>query len=132
MVVPDDPGEREIDPFSDYTLHDVIDESQPHKPMGDFRFEYNGFHIVPRTGDKYHVQLDGHAGSVFQFKASDYDDVLKLVADLNSLWVLHMEYQYQDDTEALVDWAGKIMTSHEEKAEENPELYIYTGDAPTA
>lgn len=116
-------GKYGIDPYSEYSLYDIL-ENNYHAQKDDFHFEYHGFHIVPQTGGRYHVQYDGHAGSVMDFHRDDYDDVLELVADLNDLLLESYHYDYQDDKEGLVEWAGKIMTDNEEKAAENPELYL--------
>jgi hypothetical protein len=50
------------------------------------------------------------------------------VADLNDCLLELNHYDYQDDKEGLVEWAGKIMTSDKAKADENPELYQYIPD----
>lgn len=113
-----------IDRHSEYSLYDVLEND--YEPWeDDFHFEYFGFHLIPQGGGKYHAQYDGHAGSVMKFHRDDYDDVLELVADLNDLLLRVGEYHYQDDKEALVDWAGKIMTNDKEKAEEEPGLYLH-------
>jgi len=111
------------------SLHDVIDNDIQHYPIDGAVCEYQGFHIQPSTAVSYIVQYDGHAGSVMHFRSSDYDNVLELVSDLNDRVLKLREYNYQDDKEALVDWAGKIITSDESRAEENPEMYVH---APTA
>jgi len=122
-------GEYGIDPHSEYSLYDVLEND--YKPYeGDFHLEYHGFHIIPQGNGTYHVQLDGHAGSVMSFHRSDYDDVLELVADLNDCVFEYVHYDYQDDKEELVEWAGKIMTGDEERAEENSDLYLYVPDDP--
>jgi len=113
-----------IDRLSEYSLYDVL-ENDFDPWDDDFHFEYYGFHIVPQSNGRYHAQYDGHAGSVFTFENDDYDDVLELVADLNSLLLRVTEFDYQDDKEGLVEWAGKIMTSDKDRADQNPELYIH-------
>ena len=110
-----------IDTHSEYSLYDVLNNEIP----AGQSTEYMGFHIVSQGTGTYHAQLDGHAGEVKTLNHEDYDDVLELVDDLNSLVVQHMEYDYQQDKDALVEWAGKIMTSNKERAEENPEQYIH-------
>lgn len=121
----------EIDPHSDYTLYDVLEND--YKPWeDDFHFEYYGFHIVPQGKGRYHVQYDGHTGQVMTFENDEYDDVLELVADLNDLLLKLNQYDYADDKEGLVEWAGKIMTNDKEKAEKNPELYVHIPDDPPA
>ena len=122
-----------IDHFSDHTLYDVLDGNMSiHKDpeTGEYSFdtfEFYGFHIVPQNedGGKYHVQLDGHAGTLDEIKSDDYDDVLELVDDLMSHVFLLAEYDYQDDQEALVEWAGRIMTGNKDRADEDPGTYLY-------
>jgi len=58
-------GEHGIDPHSEYSLYDILEND--HDPMGPFHFEYYGFHIVPQGNGTYHVQYDGHAGQVHSF-----------------------------------------------------------------
>lgn len=116
----------EIDQFSEYTLYDVLEND--YDPRSDFHFEYYGFHIVPQGNGRYGVQYDGHVGTVMDFKRDEYDDVLELVADLNECLLELNHYDYQDDKEGLVEWAGKIMTGDKEKAQEKPELYQYIPD----
>ena len=111
-----------IDRHSEYSLYDILEND--YDPMGDFHFEYYGFHIVPQGNGQYHAQYDGHAGSVMSFHRNEYNDVLELVADLNRLLLRVHEYDYQDHKEELVEWAGKIMTCDEEKVEKEPELYL--------
>lgn len=116
-----------IDRFSPYSLYDVLEND--YKPWeDDFHFEYYGFHIVPQGGGSYHVQYDGHVGQVMTFHRDEYDDVLELVADLNDILIRAQEYNYADDKEGLVEWAGKIMTGNEQRAEENPDLYAHIPD----
>jgi len=118
-----------IDPHSEYSLYDVLNTD--FKPWeDDFHFEYYGFHIAPQGNGKYHVQYDGHAGSVMDFHRDEYNDVLELVADLNDLLLKLHRFDYQDDKEALVEWAGKIMTSDKERAEKQPGLYLHVPDDP--
>ena len=125
-----------IDRFSDNTLYDVLDGNLTMDivdgiPDGD-NFEFYGFHIVPQNADGgvYDVQYDGHAGSVGKIHSDDYDDVLELVDDLMDYVFEVQHYDYQDDKEALVEWAGKIMTRNKERAEERPDLYIHIPDEP--
>lgn len=108
------------------TLYDVLNDNLDTPPEGG-TVEYEGFHIAQQhPGGTYHVQYDGHAGSVFQFDSSDYDDVTELVKDLNRYCVSELHhYDYQDDKTALVEWAGKIITHDKERATENPDLYLH-------
>lgn len=118
-----------IDSFSPYSLYDVLEND--FDPLeDDFHFDYHGFHIVPQGSGRYIVQYDGHVGRVMSFHRDDYSDVLELVADLNELVHRAFHYDYQDDKEELVEWAGKIMTRNENRAEENPELFVHMPDDP--
>lgn len=118
-----------IDPYSPYSLYDVV-EGNVDSPMKGTHSstEYMGFHIQHRGKGRFHVQLDGHAGSVMELNSDDYDDVLELVDDLNGAAIRREEYDYQDDKEALVKWAGKIVTRDKQKAEEHPALYMHIPD----
>lgn len=119
-----------IDTHSEYSLYDVLEND--YEPWeDDFHFEYYGFHITPEGNGRYNVNYDGHAGQVMRFHRDDYDDVLELVADLNDVLLRAQDFDYRDDKKGLVEWAGKIMTSDEEKAEKNPELYIHVPINPT-
>lgn len=127
-----------IDPFSPNSLHDVVEGDIPtcqEASQSDDEdispaFEYEGLHILRVSEDRYRVTPDGHTGCVLSFGPDDYDDVLELVDDLNECVSLWREYNRADDTEGLVGWAGKIQTSHEEKAEERPDLYVHIPDEP--
>ena len=124
-----------IDPFSEYSLRDFVTGDLPEPDMGMESaavFEYCGFHIIYLGDGKSQVLYDGHAGIVKRFHADEYDDVLELVDDLNTLVLRRHEFDYQDDKEALVEWAGKIMTSDNERAESEPEHYIHIPDEPIA
>jgi hypothetical protein len=119
-----------IDPYSEYSLYDVVDGSMPMSTVENGEviesptIEYMGFHITPSSSDTYIVQLDGHVGQVMQIDPVEYDDVLELVDDLNSLVVRSYELEYEDDKEALVEWAGPIMTHRTDRAEDS-DLYIH-------
>jgi len=113
-----------IDPHSEHSLYDILAGDVP---PGEST-EYMGFHLVSENSTRFMAQLDGHVGRVKSFDADDYDDVLELVSDLNTLVVQRHQYDYSDDKDALVDWAGKIMTADEERAEEKPELYVHIPD----
>jgi hypothetical protein len=116
-----------IDPHSEHSLYDILDGSlglSNGQPEGSV--DFYGFHVTPRNDDgEYMVMYDGHVGTIDEFSSEDYDDVLELVDDLMSHVFQSHEYDYQDDKEALVEWAGKITTSDEERAEEQPGLYMY-------
>lgn len=118
-----------IDPYSPHSLYDIINNDIPDPQEGTHAsVEYEGFHIMHQGGGRFGVQLDGHAGQVDRFHADDYGDVLELVDDLNRHVTLRSEFHYQDDKEELVEWAGKIMTSDKERAENDPELYLFVPD----
>jgi len=123
-----------IDSHSDSSLYDVLngDLELPDDPVneGSGAVEFYGFFIQPQSGSggTYHVQYDGHAGSVGTIHSEDYDDVLELVDDLMSFVFRAQEYDYQDDKESLVEWAGKIMTGDEQRAKEDPDLYLHIPD----
>jgi len=122
-----------IDPHSEHSLYDILDGSlafENNRPEGSV--DFYGFHIMPTTpgGGTYNVQYDGHVGTVGTINSEDYDDVLELVDDLMTHVFRSHEYDYQDDKEALVEWAGKIMTSDKDRAEENPDLYIDMSKEP--
>lgn len=110
-----------------YSLYDVIAGrlDDPYHGEGEqWTVDYHGLVICNQGNGTYHVQLEGHAGHVMEFHPDDYEDVLELVSDLNEELIRRHDFDYLDDKEGLVEWAGKIMTSDEEKAEENPELYM--------
>lgn len=119
-----------IDPHSEYSLYDVIEGEMPEPQVegGEVvesgSVEYMGFHIMCAGEGRYQVQLDGHAGAVMRFSADEYDDVLELVDDLNSLVIRRDAMEYAGDKEDLVEWAGPMMTSNEEKAEDS-DLYVH-------
>ena len=117
-----------FDPWSEYSLRDFVGDDLPEgNPMeGDIpTLEYHGFHLMHTGNGRCQAQYDGHADTVMTWQGSDYDDVLDLVADLNQLIIRLNEFDYQDDKEGLVEWAGKIMTSDKERADADPELYIH-------
>lgn len=122
-----------IDSFSDHSLYDVLDGSlgfdDRGRPAGSI--DFYGFHIMPQNDEgEYVVQYDGHMGRIDRIDANDYDDVLELVDDLMTHVFEAHHYDYQDDKEELVEWAGRIMTDDAQKAEENPGLYVYIPDDP--
>ena len=116
-----------IDSYSDHSLYDVLDGSlgfENNQPAG--AIDFYGFHITPTSpnGGSYMVSYDGHAGTVDEFKSDDFDDVLELVDHLMSFVLRAGDFDHQDDREALVEWAGKIVTDDPEKVEERPDLYM--------
>lgn len=117
-----------IDTYSEYSLYDVLDGSLGFangRPEGSI--DFYGFHIMPtsRQSNKYVVQYDGHAGAVDHINADEYGDVLELVDELMKHVFEAHHYDYQDDKEELVDWAGKIMVDEgDERAAKNPDLYM--------
>jgi hypothetical protein len=94
--------------------------------------DFYGFHLLPQNDrGTYVVQYDGHAGRVGMIDSDDFDDVLELVDHLMDFVFEAHHYDYQDDKEELVEWAGKIMVDEgDERAEENPDLYLEVPDAP--
>ncbi len=90
-----------------------------------FGVEYLGYHLVSQGNGTYVVQMDGYAGEIERIDVDDYDNALEIVDDLNRVDTLREEHMYYGDDEDLVDWAGPIMTSDEDLAEEEPERYIY-------
>jgi len=115
-----------IDTHSDYSLYDIVNGDLGFDDMGrgfqepEGSIDFYGVHVIP-ANDKgeYMLQYDGHVGKIDTIQADDYDDVLELVKDL-------LGYVYEIDeltTPELVEYAGKIMTHDEERAEEEPDLY---------
>jgi len=96
---------------------------------------YECFYLIHQINDRYIVQLDGHAGVIDTLDASDYDDELELVSDLNQhLWE-SMERHYHDDRDAIVNWAGRMITADEERAANNPDHFVHVPepeDLPTS
>lgn len=122
-----------IDTHSEHSLYDILNGSlgfDEGRPEGTV--EFYGFHITPAAGDggRYNVQYDGHAGTVDTIESEDYDDILELVDDLQTHVFHAQQFDYADDKEELVEWAGPILTSDAEKAEENPDEYIHVPDEP--
>jgi len=121
------------DTHSEYSLYDVVDNSlgfEDGRPAGSI--DFYGFHVMPSgpDSDRYVVQYDGHAGAVDHIHADEYGDVLELVDDLMTHVFEAHHYDYTDDKEDLVEWAGKIMTDDADKAEAKPDLYIHIPDNP--
>jgi hypothetical protein len=114
MSHPDIPEDEQIDTFNDSTLYDVLEGNlepptiEDGRPVGGDGYEYMGIHIVPQTEDKYHLQLDGHAGILESFNPDDFETVIGLVDFLNSVHIRIVELRRQG-TEELVDEAGKII-----------------------
>jgi hypothetical protein len=121
-TMPDSEPGGPIDPYSDYDLHDVLHNRMPEGETTEFY----GFHLTNDGGDGYRVRPEGHTGSLATLHASDYDDILELVADLISLWIDWDNYSLQ----TRVDAAGKVITQDEAKAERDPDLYNYAADVP--
>lgn len=107
-----------IDPQSEYSLHDVVAGEMPAAEST----EYMGFHVMGQGGGRYHVHLDGHTKSLLDFDASEYDDVLALVDDLNRLVIRRDEHD--GDRDARVAWAGKMLTHDETKADDDNYLVV--------
>lgn len=127
------PYDGPIDPWSPYDLHDVVNDEveapDPEDPTGPIGTEYRGLHIIKQSGrGTYHVQPEGHAGTVDSFTAEEIDGVLELVDRLNGLAEHWGVLQDHADKEELVEWAGKIMTSDEQRANERPDIYLKVPD----
>jgi hypothetical protein len=103
----------------------VNDELDRNESVG-----YLGYHIMHLGDGKYQVQLDGYAGIVETFNSEDFDSALELVDELNRIDSLREEHQHYGDDDALVEWAGKIMTSQKDLAEDQPDSYIHIPDDP--
>jgi len=101
-------------------LYNVLNEDLT--PEDDGVIDFHGYHITPQGRGVYHVQPDGHVGTVFEFERDEYDEVLHLVKDLiRRVVVPGMNIE---DTEERVEWAGKILTRKEEDVEQRPDLYM--------
>lgn len=114
--------------YGDVGLRDVLNNDLD--PYEDETPEFRGLFINGDGNGRYHVQYDGHAGRIMEFHRDDYNDPLALVNDLVDCLIRINDFDYRDDKEGLVEWAGKIMTSDPERAEENPELYLKIPDEP--
>lgn len=119
-------GDGPIDPFSEHSLYDVLDGSMP----AGASTEYLGLHIISQAAGVHHVQPDGYAGSLGTIQADEHDDVLELVAELNTLHIEWSELQTHGDLADRVERAGKLMTSDPAKADEQPDLYLHVPDNP--
>jgi hypothetical protein len=108
--------------YGEVGLRDVLNNDLD--PQETRAAEFRGFFIQPQGGGTYHVQYDGHIGSVLKFHRDEYDDVLELVDDLVDCLIRLNDFEYRADKEGLVEWAGKIATEDAAKVEENPELYL--------
>lgn len=120
-------GDNPIDPFNEYSLHDVVDGTMPEpEDYGESMIdhpvtEFYGLHITYLGDDRYQIVYDGHADRICVFEQDDYDDVLELVAEL----VDYLLDIHRLDKEGVVDLAGKIITSDKERADADPGLYLY-------
>jgi hypothetical protein len=115
-----------IDSHSDHSLYDVLDGSlgfDNGRPEGSI--DFYGFHLIPTGTGTYVVQYDGHVGRVGTIDPDEYDEILELVDDLMEYVFKQHHFNYQDDKEELVEWAGEIMTDDKERAEQEPGLYIH-------
>lgn len=110
-----------IDPHSEYSLYDVLENKVPDNASTEFY----GLHLWNDGGDGYRVQPDGHTGSIDTLHASDYDDVLELVADLIELWIEWNNLSMK----SRVDRAGRVITHDAEKAKRNPTTHIHADHA---
>jgi len=116
-----------LDPSTGYSLHDLASGDVP---QGRESVEYEGLFLHGEdasqewTEGDILVQAEGHAGIVTWLSSDDYDDVLELVDELNSLlleWENHIEH---GSLEELVEFAGPRVTDDPEKAE-GSEHYVH-------
>jgi len=115
-----------IDPHSEYSLYDIVNNDLGFADLGngyeepEGSVDFYGIHIFPANDNgEYNLQYDGHVGLIDTIDASDYDDVLELVDELIS-HVLEIQVRNRKE---IVDYAGKIMTNDKEKAEAEPGIY---------
>lgn len=109
--------------FGRATLYEILadaEEIDSHEPRTT---EYEGLHLI-RSETSVVVQPDGYAGALTHLDPSDYDDVLELVADLNT-WVAEWWHLQDQSLEDRVEAAGKQMTRDPEQARENENLYTH-------
>jgi len=106
----------ELDPLSDYSLHDVVDGSMP---VGGST-EYRGLHICAQGNDVFHLVPDGHVGYVAEIQSEQFDDVLGLVNELNRyasiVW-------FEADRAWRIENCGRLITS--DPARKDNEDYVY-------
>lgn len=115
-----------IDPYSPHGLRDVVNDDLPEPgPDSHDSVEWYGFFVTHVGNGRYVVSHEGHIGTVMDFDATDYDDVLELVDDLVGVLIRFHDFEYRGDQEGLVEWAGKMWTDDEEKASASPDLYQY-------
>lgn len=119
-----------IDKHSDLSLRDFTDPEtveQHDSTDRDHQFEAWGIFLHP-TGahdDSFCAQLDGHLGTVENWRASEIDDVLELVDDLVGILIRWNDFQFRGDLEGLAEWAGRMHTDDPELAERQPDVYQY-------
>jgi hypothetical protein len=116
-----------LDPSAGYSLHDLANGEVP---CGLESVEYEGLFLHGEdasqewTEGDIRVRAEGHAGIITWLSSDDYDDVLELVAELNSLlleWQNHIEHGSLDE---LVEFAGPRVTDDPEKAADS-EFYVH-------
>jgi len=105
------------------TLYDLLGDPEEIDPAEPTTTQYEGLHLI-RSETPITVQPDGYAGTLTHLEPSDYDDVLELVADLNT-WVAEWRYLQDQPLGERVEAAGKLMTRDAAKARENEDLYIH-------
>lgn len=113
------PYDGPIDPYSPHNLHDVLAGDIP---VGETT-EFYGLHLIAANEDGgFTINPDGHIGSVDQFNADDYDGILELVDYLHTQW---HDFWVESTEEEKIEKAGKLVTREKERAEEEPEKWMY-------
>lgn len=111
-----------IDPYSPYSLYDVLDANIPRGES----IEYRGMYITATSTDGDFTCIpDGHAGGAGGFNCDQFDRLDELVAYLNDTAM----YVYEElTTEERRTEVGPETTSDPEKADEDG--WLYEGDIP--
>lgn len=86
--MPDGEPGGPIDPFSDHDLYDVLNGTIP---AGEGT-KYEDLHLVSQGAGIVQIHPDGYHGTLGQIDASDYDNVLDVVDELNRLDGEYGEY----------------------------------------
>lgn len=104
-------------------LREITDDNGPHD--AGYGIEYEGIFLISHGTGTYTLQLEGHTGTLGTIDADEFDDPLELVDELNRyVWNIARTV-FAGDTDDLVEYAGRMATSREELAEENPDHYVY-------
>jgi hypothetical protein len=91
-------------------------------------FPYQGLFVLDHPDGTCEVQLDGHCGTIDEFHINDVENVAELVDRLNThvnkVYDIQIESDSPEETsKRLVEWAGRVVTHDEERAQENPDIY---------